>query len=214
MDGPEPPLDAGPARCQISAMIFREPGETSDDPSFSTRVPAGDDRERLICDRCGFINYVNPKIVVGSVPIWDDKILLCRRAIEPRRTFWTLPAGFLEERESTEDGARREAWEEANADIAIEALLAVYNIPRISQVQLIYKARLNSPDVAPGVESLEVGLFAWDDIPWDELAFPSVRWALDQYRQVRDSVVFAPFTNPEGETGRMPPTGGSGASAL
>ena len=177
------------------------------------RVPEGDDRDRLVCDRCGFINYMNPKIVVGSVPIWGSKFLLCRRAIEPRRTFWTLPAGFLEEHETTEAGARREAQEEACADIEIEALLAVYNIPRISQVQLIYKARLKNPDVAPGIESLEVGLFAWEDIPWRELAFPSVYWALNHHRQVEDKSAFAPFTNPEGETGGMA-AGSPSASAV
>ncbi len=171
--------------------------------AFSRRIPDGDNRPRSVCDRCGFVHYTNPKIVVGSVPIWRDTVLLCRRAIEPRRNFWTLPAGYLEEHETTEAGARREAEEEACADIAIEALLAVYNVPRISQVQLIYKARLRSPDVAPGIESLEVGLFRWDEIPWAELAFPSVRWALDHYRQVKEKAVFAPFTNPEGETGSM-----------
>jgi ADP-ribose pyrophosphatase YjhB (NUDIX family) len=183
---------------------------TPDDPeaplleqTFSRRVPDGDNRHRSVCDRCGFVHYTNPKIVVGSVPIWRDTVLLCRRAIEPRRNFWTLPAGYLEEHETTEAGAAREAEEEACADIEIEALLAVYNIPRISQVQLIYKARLRNPDVAPGVESLEVGLFRWDDIPWAELAFPSVRWALNHYRQVKEKAVFAPFVNPEGETGSM-----------
>lgn len=181
-----------------------DPTFPSHEQAFSTRVPDGDNRPRSVCDRCGFVHYANPKIVVGSVPIWQDTVLLCRRAIEPRRNFWTLPAGYLEEHETTEAGACREAEEEACADIAIEALLAVYNIPRISQVQLIYKARLRSPDVSPGIESLEVGLFRWDEIPWAELAFPSVRWALDHYRQVKEKAVFAPFTNPDGETGAMP----------
>lgn len=181
---------------------------TDDDPArldqvFSHRIPEGDNRHRLVCDRCDFVHYTNPKIVVGSVPTWRGTVLLCRRAIEPRRNFWTLPAGYLEEHETTEAGARREAEEEACADIEIEALLAVYNIPRISQVQLIYKARLRNPEVAAGPESLEVGLFAWDDIPWHDLAFPSVRWALDHYRQIKEQAVFAPFTNPEGETGAM-----------
>ena len=165
------------------------------------RVPDGDDRERLVCRDCGFVDYENPKIVVGSVSRWDDRILLCRRAIEPRRGYWTLPAGYLELNESSEAGAAREAWEEARARIRIEALLAVYNIPRISQVQLIYRARLASADISPGPESAEVGLFAWDDIPWDDVAFPSVRWALTHHREIGDAGLFAPRTNPPGETG-------------
>ena len=131
-------------------------------------VPEGDERERLVCTDCGFINYINPKIVVGAVVTWEDKFLLCKRAIEPRIGYWTLPAGFMEEGESTQDGAAREAWEEANARIEIGPLLGVYNIPRISQVQMIYRARLLSPDVSPGIESEDVGLFTWDEIPWDE----------------------------------------------
>ncbi|MFO1190362.1 MAG: NUDIX hydrolase [Alphaproteobacteria bacterium] len=163
--------------------------------------PAGDDRERLVCQECGFINYENPRIIVGSVALWNDKILLCRRAIEPRRGFWTLPAGFLESNEAAAEGAIREAREEANAQIETGALLAIYSIPRISQVQLIYLARLVTPDVSPGPESLEVGLFRYDDIPWGDTAFPSVRWALRAYAEVRDQPVFAPRTNPIGDLG-------------
>ena len=136
------------------------------------RIPDGDDRERLVCPDCGFISYENPKVVVGSVALWDGRILLCRRAIPPREGYWTLPAGYLETGETTEAGAAREAWEEARAEIEIETLLAVYNIPRISQVQLIYRAALANPDVSPGPESHEVGLFDWADIPWDDIAFP------------------------------------------
>ena len=148
-------------------------------------VPPGEDRERLMCPDCGYIAYQNPLIVVGAVATWEDgRILLCRRAIEPRKGFWTLPAGFMEERESTREGAAREAWEEARARIEIDHLLAIYDIPRISQVQMIFRARLLSPDVEPGPESLEVGLFAWDEIPWGELAFPTVVWALREHREV------------------------------
>jgi ADP-ribose pyrophosphatase YjhB (NUDIX family) len=154
-------------------------------------VPEGDNRERMVCPDCGFINYENPKIIVGAVCSWEDRILLCRRAINPRRGYWTLPAGYLELNESTSAGAMREAWEEARAKIAIDGLLAVYDIPRISQVQLIYRARLTAPEVAAGPESLEVRLFAWDEIPRDELAFPSVRWALDHYR---DCLISGDFT--------------------
>jgi ADP-ribose pyrophosphatase YjhB (NUDIX family) len=161
-----------------------------------TLIPEGDNRERLVCPDCGFINYENPKIVVGSVVLWQDRVLLCRRAINPRRGFWTLPAGYLELNEAAEEGARREAREEALAEIAIDGLLAVYSIPRISQIQLIYRARLVAPDVAAGPESLEVALFRWDEIPWGELAFPSVRWALDQLREVGSSGDYAARSNP------------------
>jgi ADP-ribose pyrophosphatase YjhB (NUDIX family) len=168
---------------------------------FSRRTPDGDNRERLVCDSCGFVSYENPKVVVGSVCTWGDRILLCKRAIEPRRGFWTLPAGYLELHENPRDGARREAWEEARATIEIDALLAVYTIPRISQVQLIWRARLASEAVAPGPESLEVRLFGWDELPWDELAFPSVRWALGHARDVGDAAVFAARSNPPDEFG-------------
>lgn len=160
-------------------------------------VPPGEDRERLVCPDCDYIAYENPKIVVGSVVAADDgRILLCRRAIEPRKGYWTLPAGYLELNETTMDGAVREAWEEARARIAIDCLLAVYNIPRISQVQMIYRARLTAPEIAAGPESAEVGLFAWDDIPWNDLAFPSVVWALNEYRDRRGRSDFAPGGEP------------------
>lgn len=168
---------------------------------FERKVPAGDDRTRLVCRDCGFVNYENPKIVVGSVATWEDRILLCRRAIEPRRGFWTLPAGYLELHEEAAEGARREAWEEARADLEIDQLLAVYSIPRISQIQLIYRAALVTPEVAAGPETLELDLFAWDAIPWDLLAFPSVHWALKDHRAVRGQAVFAPRGNPPGEDG-------------
>lgn len=160
-------------------------------------VPPGEDRERLVCPDCNYIAYENPKIIVGAV-VTDatGRFLLCRRAIEPRRGFWTLPAGYMELGETTEQGAAREAWEEATARIAIDALLAVYNIPRISQVQMIYRAGLSDPAIAPGPESLEVGMFAWGDIPWDELAFPSVSWALHEWRDRAGRTGFAPGTNP------------------
>jgi ADP-ribose pyrophosphatase YjhB (NUDIX family) len=166
-------------------------------PGPSVRaIPEGDDRERLICTDCGFVLYDNPKIVVGSVARWDDKILMCRRAIDPRRGFWTLPAGYLELNESTRAGAEREAWEEARAKIAIESLLAIYDITRLSQVQLIYRARLLDDAVEPGPESLEVALFGWDEIPWDAIAFPSVRWALQHEREIELGGDPAPRTNP------------------
>lgn len=161
-------------------------------------IPAGDDRERLTCPDCGFVAYENPKMVAGSVVSVDERIMLCRRAIEPRKGFWTLPAGFLELNETPEEGARREAWEEARARISINALLAVYSVPRISQVQLIYRATLAEPGFEAGPESLEVALFTWADIPWNEIAFPSVRWALDEYKARLNQTVFAPGVNPPG----------------
>jgi len=163
------------------------------------RVPVDDNRERLVCDDCGFINYINPKIVVGSVCTWEDKFLLCKRSIEPRKGYWTIPAGYMEERETSMEGAVREAMEEACAEIEIDSLLGVYNIPRISQVQLIYRARLLSPNVAAGPESEAVGLYTWDEIPWTELAFPSVNWALGHFREVEGQTDYAP--RPEGAMG-------------
>ncbi len=174
-------------------------GEGSDGKQpqrFQRRIPEDDDRERLVCDACGFIHYENPKIVVGSVVAHGDKVLLCRRAIEPRAGYWTLPAGYMENHETPEQGAAREAWEEARAAIEIELLLGIYSIPRISQVQMIYRALLPSADFAPGPESQEVALFAWDEIPWDDIAFPSVHWALHHWRDSRKQKTFPPFTNP------------------
>lgn len=164
--------------------------------SFSARIPPGEDRERRICDACGFIDYVNPRIVTGVVAHADGRILLCRRAIEPRRGFWTLPAGFMELGESAEDGARREAREEACAELEIEALLGLYSVPRIGQVQIFFRARLlNAP--AAGPESLEVGLFAWEEIPWSELAFPSVPWALSHHRATLSQPGLSAFSSPQ-----------------
>jgi ADP-ribose pyrophosphatase YjhB (NUDIX family) len=166
------------------------------DPPFTRKVPDGDDRERLVCADCGFVYYQNPKVVVGSVVEHAGRILLCRRAIAPRVGYWTIPAGYLELNEGVEAGARREAWEEATADIAIDQLLAVYTIQRISQVQLIYRAGLNSGAVAAGPESQEVALFAWEELPWETLAFPSVHWALKHFDEVRGQIAFAPRANP------------------
>ena len=147
----------------------------------------GDDQDRLTCRDCGYIAYENPKVVVGSVVAvpgaGDGAVLLCRRAIEPRRGFWTLPAGYLEMGETVEEGARREAWEEAQARIETQGVLAVYSIARLGQVQVMFRAQLDPPDFAAGPESLEVRAFPWNEIPWDELAFPTVRWALQAWRE-------------------------------
>ena len=185
---------------KAGAMKHREAG-SSLELSFGHRIPAGDSVARDICDHCGLIHYDNPKIVVGSVVTFEKKFLLCKRAIEPRKGFWTLPAGFMEHGESVEEGAQREAREEANVDIRIRDVLAIYSIPRIAQVQIMYRAEMTTPEFSPGVESLDVALFDWNDIPWDELAFPSVHWALRQFHAVVDQSVIAPFTNPEGALG-------------
>lgn len=172
--------------------------------NFLRQIPDGDTQERLVCADCGFINYENPKIVVGSVVRWEDRILLCRRAIDPRSGFWTLPAGYLELCETAMDGAKREAWEEARARIDITGVLAVYTIRRLSQVQVIFRARLETPEIAAGPESREVALFRWEEIPWDEIAFPSVRWALQHDREAGSDAQPAARTNPPGEEGDSP----------
>jgi ADP-ribose pyrophosphatase YjhB (NUDIX family) len=164
-------------------------------------VPEGDDRERLVCPECTFIEYANPKVVVGAVVRWEGRIVLCRRAIAPRRGFWTVPAGYLELNESAQAGAMREIWEEAQARVELDGLIAVYNIPRLSLVQLVFRARLLDGKIGVGPESEEVAFFDWDEIPWSELAFPSTHWALKQYREIGDAVDFTTRTNPPGETG-------------
>ena len=179
---------------------------------FVRRIPEGEDRERLTCADCGFIAYENPKVVVGSVVTGDDgRILLCRRAIDPRAGFWTLPAGYLEMGETVAEGAKREAWEEARAHIALDGVLAVYSIARIGQVQVIFRARLAAPGFEPGPESLEVRQFGWDAIPWGEIAFPSVHWALHAWRAAASGPVPAAVLNPEGADGwRLPPAPAAG----
>ncbi|WP_417449488.1 NUDIX hydrolase [Kordiimonas sp.] len=169
--------------------------------TFEKRVPDGDERERLVCSDCGFIHYENPRIIAGAVVEHAGKILLCRRAIFPQKGRWTIPAGFLENGEAPDEGAAREAYEEATANIEITDLLAVYSVRHISQVHLMYRATLKTPEFAPGIESLEVALFDWEDIPWDELAFPSVHWVLNHHRAVRGKSGFAPFTNPPDASG-------------
>ena len=164
--------------------------------NFQKSIPEGDDQIRQQCTHCGFVDYQNPKIVVGSVASWNEKILICRRAIEPRKGFWTIPAGYLELNETPEMGAVREAREEACAQLQIDRLLAIYSVSRISQVQLIFRASLKTEKIAPGIESLEAALVDWDDIPWDDLAFPTVHWALRHFDASRDKSDFPPFTNP------------------
>jgi ADP-ribose pyrophosphatase YjhB (NUDIX family) len=181
-------LDPGRATHQVDEMA-----------EFVRRVPEGDDRERLICAECGYVAYENPKIIVGSVVVAGERVLMCRRAIEPRRTFWTLPAGFMEMGETLEEGAAREAREEAEAVVTIEGILGVFSVARIGQVQIIFRARFadpGEPTFRPGPESLDVRLFRWDEIPWDEIAFPSVNWALDAWKAVGSAPIGAPKGNP------------------
>ena len=146
------------------------------------RKAPDDTRERHICTACATIHYQNPKLIVGAIPEWSDgRILLCRRAIEPRHGLWTLPAGFMENGETTPEGAARETLEEANAQIEIVELFSMFNIPHINQVQLLFRARLLNLEFSPGVESLEVALFEEKDIPWDTLAFRAVTLSLQHY---------------------------------
>ncbi|OFZ66414.1 MAG: ADP-ribose pyrophosphatase [Betaproteobacteria bacterium RBG_16_56_24] len=149
--------------------------------SVELRQPLDDNRTRYVCISCGEVHYQNPKLIVGSIPVWEDKILLCRRAIEPRHGLWTLPAGFMENGETTTEAAARETLEEANARVSIEELYSLYNLPYINQVYLLFRARLLNPEYSPGAESLEVRLFSEKDIPWDSLAFRPVRFTLQHY---------------------------------
>ncbi len=166
-------------------------------PVFARQIPVGDEVERDVCTACGYVAYQNPKVVTGAVVVHEGRVLLCRRAIEPRSGWWTLPAGYLELLETVEEGAMREAWEEAQARIVLDGILAVFSISRIGQVQVIYRARFDgAPHFAAGPESLDVRLFAWDEIPWDDIAFPSVHWALQAWRAVGDARLGAPATNP------------------
>jgi ADP-ribose pyrophosphatase YjhB (NUDIX family) len=147
---------------------------------FEDRIPPGDDRPRRVCRDCGFVDYRNPKVVVGAIVVHEDRVLLCRRAIAPARGAWTLPSGHLEHGETTEQGAAREAWEEARARIEIEALLGVHTSPEDGVVHVFYRARLESPEVAPGPESLEARLVHWTEVPWSSLAFPVDAWAIER----------------------------------
>lgn len=138
------------------------------------QVPEGDNRPRHVCTDCGTIHYRNPKVVTGCIPVWQDQVLLCRRAIKPRYGLWTLPAGFLENGESCHEGAVRETLEEANARVAVDGLYSTFNLPHIDQIYMLFRARLLDLDFSAGCESLEVALFSETRIPWDELAFPVV----------------------------------------
>ena len=144
-------------------------------------IPADDNRERAVCTVCGTIHYENPLNVVGTLPVWNDKVLLCRRNIEPRYGLWTLPAGFMELGETTEQGAARETDEEAGAHFEMQGLFTVLSVVRVGQVHIYFRARLLDTVFAPGPETIEARLFTEDEIPWDELAFRTVRETLKHY---------------------------------
>ena len=147
------------------------------------RIPEGDDKLRYCCDSCDAIFYQNPKNIVGTLPTFEDKVLLCKRAIEPRRGKWTLPAGFMENGETTLAGAIRETAEEAGARVRVQQnnLYTLFNLPYINQVYLFFRAELEDLDFNPGIESLEVALFSEEQVPWEEIAFPVVRSTLKHY---------------------------------
>jgi len=150
-------------------------------PRIERRIPEGDTLPRNVCAQCGTIHYENPKIVVGCLPEWQGKVLLCKRAIEPRLGFWTLPAGFLENGESVTEGAIRETVEEANARVEVADLYTMISLPQIHQVYMMFRARLTDLDFGPGPESLEVALFDEADIPWETLAFRTIARTLRNY---------------------------------
>ncbi|MGB1558365.1 MAG: NUDIX hydrolase [Oceanococcaceae bacterium] len=170
----QPPLN----HCQVCAAPIEQ------------RVPQGDHLPRAVCTACGHVHYVNPKVVTGCIPEWEGKILLCRRGIEPRLGHWTLPAGFLEMGESCAGGAARETWEEAQAKVEIGPLFSFINVLYIGQIHLFYRARMLSPDFAVTPESTELMLVDEADVPWDDLAFATVRYTLKRYFADRKAGAF------------------------
>jgi ADP-ribose pyrophosphatase YjhB (NUDIX family) len=145
------------------------------------KTPPGDHLPRFVCTKCGMVHYQNPRLVLGCVPVWEDRILLCSRAIEPRRGYWTVPAGFMENSETLQAAAARECQEEANATVEIGSLLAVVSVTHASQVHVMFRARLLKPEFSPGPESTAVGLYREEDIPWSDLAFPSGEFTLRRF---------------------------------
>lgn len=144
-------------------------------------IPPEDTRVRAVCPTCGTIHYQNPLSVVGTIPFWEDQVLLCQRNIEPRKGFWTLPAGFMELGETTQEGALRETHEEAGINVELSSLFTMINVPHVSQVHFFYLARMLSPVSSPGAETLEARLFKASDIPWNDLAFLTVKETLERF---------------------------------
>jgi ADP-ribose pyrophosphatase YjhB (NUDIX family) len=151
-----------------TAVVYRQPDD-------------GDTKNRAVCPACNTVHYENPLNVVGTVPVWGDKVLLCKRNIEPRKGKWTLPAGFMELDETTSEGAARETLEEAGAQFEMQSLFSVLSVPKVGQVHLFYRAKLTSDQFDPGYETQEAKLFAEADIPWDEIAFRTVKVTLERF---------------------------------
>ena len=149
------------------------------------RIPPGDDRERYVCDKCQAIHYQNPKVVVGCIPEYEDKILLCKRSIEPRYGYWTVPAGFLENGETIADGAKREALEEAMAKVGNMEIYTLFNLTDIHQIYILFRSNLLNLDFGAGDESLEVRLFKEEEIPWEEMAFMTIKESLKLFFEDR-----------------------------
>lgn len=147
------------------------------------KIPPGDTLPRFVCESCEAIHYQNPKIVVGCIAEWNNQILLCRRGIEPRYGLWTIPAGFMENNETVEEATIRETLEEAHAHVEISSLFGIFSIPRVSQLYIVFKANLLTPEFGIGEESLDVQLMKPADIPWDELAFQVIQVTLERYCQ-------------------------------
>ncbi len=160
--------------------------------AVTLKIPDGEHLERHVCVACGTIHYQNPKIIAGCVPQWGSKILLCKRAIEPRRGYWTIPAGFMENGEALQDAAARESMEEALANVQIGSLLAIVNVLRAHQVHIVFRAQLLDTNFGVGPESLEVGLYEEDEIPWPQIAFLSVEFALRRFLADRSAGIEQP----------------------
>ncbi len=150
------------------------------------RVPEGDDRLRHVCDHCDTVHYSNPRVIVGCIIEHGERVLLCKRAIQPRAGLWTLPAGFMENGETTQQGAARETWEEARARVADQELYRLFDLPHINQVYMFYRATLVDGDYGVGPESTETGLFTEAEVPWDEIAFPAVYHTLREFFHDRE----------------------------
>ena len=169
-------------------------------PSIRLTIPADDTLPRQVCESCHTIFYDNPKIVVGSIVTYQDQFLLCKRAIEPRMGYWTYPAGYLENHESLEEGAQREAQEEAGITVQLTRLVGIYSLTGVNQIHIVYAGEMHKPEFAAGKESLEVAFFTPENIPWEELAFPVIRWSLSAFVQDKSGQVdsrVSPLAHPE-----------------
>jgi ADP-ribose pyrophosphatase YjhB (NUDIX family) len=176
--------------------------------AVSLRIPAGDRLPRHVCDHCGAIHYQNPRLIVGTLPVWQDKSLLCRRAIEPRRNKWTLPSGFMENGETVAEAALRETREEANAEVELGELYTMLSVPAINQVHLVYLAALRDLNFSASEESLEVRLFGEHEIPWADIAFRSIALTLEYFFEDRRAGAFrlhsGSLATPPLSTGDLP----------